>query len=63
MYIYLYSTKYFFLYISGCRNPDLEFQCASGNECIPIYDLCNGIPQCQDGSDENPSECPGELSI
>merc|ERR1711981_1222840 len=43
---------------TGCRNPDLEFQCASGNECIPIYDMCNGIPQCQDGSDENPSECP-----
>lgn len=43
---------------TGCRNPELEFQCASGNECIPIYDTCNGIPQCQDGSDENPSECP-----
>ena len=48
------------IYVSGCRNPDLEFQCASGNECIPIYDMCNGIPQCQDGSDENPTDCPSK---
>ena len=60
--VYFYKIS-LLMYFSGCRNPDLEFQCASGNECIPIYDMCNGIPQCQDGSDENPSECPGELSI
>ena len=45
------------LSFSGCRNPDLEFPCTSGDECIPIYDTCNGIPQCQDGSDEK--DCPG----
>ncbi|XP_055386368.1 putative uncharacterized protein DDB_G0282129 [Condylostylus longicornis] len=32
-----------------------QFQCHSG-ECIGIYNACNGIPQCQDGSDEGP-EC------
>ena len=33
-----------------------QFQCHSG-ECIAIYDVCNGIPQCEDGSDED-STCP-----
>eukprot|EP00090_Calanus_glacialis_P038033 TRINITY_DN6626_c0_g1_i1.p1 TRINITY_DN6626_c0_g1~~TRINITY_DN6626_c0_g1_i1.p1 ORF type:complete len:487 (-),score=81.62 TRINITY_DN6626_c0_g1_i1:105-1565(-) len=34
-----------------------QFHCHSG-ECIAIYDTCNGIPQCKDGSDEEPSVCP-----
>lgn len=29
-----------------------QFKCANGSECIAIYDVCNGIPQCADGSDE-----------
>ncbi|XP_055839548.1 uncharacterized protein LOC129907393 [Episyrphus balteatus] len=32
-----------------------EFPCHSG-ECIAVYNACNGIPQCVDGSDEGP-EC------
>lgn len=32
-----------------------EFPCHSG-ECIAVYNACNGIPQCLDGSDEGP-EC------
>ena len=32
-----------------------EFTCGSG-ECIAIYDVCNEIVQCEDGSDE--SKCP-----
>ncbi|XP_029720162.2 basic-leucine zipper transcription factor A [Aedes albopictus] len=32
-----------------------EFPCHSG-ECIAIYNACDGIPQCSDGSDEGP-EC------
>lgn len=33
-----------------------EFSCGSG-ECIPIYDTCNGIDQCKDGSDEDVEYC------
>ncbi|XP_051469663.1 enteropeptidase [Apus apus] len=28
-----------------------EHQCGSG-ECIPLYNLCDNLPQCEDGSDE-----------
>lgn len=30
-----------------------QFQCHSG-ECIAVYNACDGIPQCVDGSDEGP---------
>ena len=29
---------------------------------MAIYDRCNGISQCDDGSDEDPSECGGQMS-
>ncbi|XP_022222167.2 bromodomain-containing protein 4 [Drosophila obscura] len=32
-----------------------QFTCHSG-ECIAVYNACDGIPQCEDGSDEGP-EC------
>ncbi|XP_051858298.1 protein bunched, class 2/F/G isoform [Drosophila albomicans] len=32
-----------------------QFSCHSG-ECIAVYNACDGIPQCEDGSDEGP-EC------
>lgn len=31
-----------------------QFRCHSG-ECIAIYNACDGIPQCEDGSDETPA--------
>lgn len=31
-----------------------QFQCKSG-ECLAIYNACDGIPQCEDGSDETPA--------
>ncbi|XP_069962463.1 uncharacterized protein [Bactrocera oleae] len=34
-----------------------QFLCHSG-ECIAVYNACDGIPQCEDGSDEGP-ECSG----
>lgn len=41
--------------VSKCSR--FQFQCRNGEECIAIYDVCNGIPQCKDGSDEG-KECP-----
>ncbi|KAK9508237.1 hypothetical protein O3M35_007940 [Rhynocoris fuscipes] len=42
----------------GCsRN---QFECHSDGECIAIYNACDGIAQCADGSDEGPElQCPG----
>ncbi|KAI8043840.1 hypothetical protein M5D96_005178 [Drosophila gunungcola] len=33
-----------------------QFTCHSG-ECIAVYNACDGIPQCEDGSDEGPELC------
>uniref|UniRef100_A0A182JW16 MANSC domain-containing protein n=1 Tax=Anopheles christyi TaxID=43041 RepID=A0A182JW16_9DIPT len=38
-----------------------EFPCHSG-ECIAVYNVCDGIPQCEDGSDEG-VECPQKNAI
>ncbi|EDV58981.1 actin cytoskeleton-regulatory complex protein pan1 [Drosophila erecta] len=37
-----------------------QFTCHSG-ECIAVYNACDGIPQCEDGSDEGP-ECNTVMS-
>ncbi|VVC37854.1 Hypothetical protein CINCED_3A016074 [Cinara cedri] len=29
-----------------------QFECKTSGECIAIYNACDGIPQCSDGSDE-----------
>ncbi|XP_027843860.2 uncharacterized protein LOC114124712 [Aphis gossypii] len=29
-----------------------QFECNTSSECIAIYNACDGIPQCSDGSDE-----------
>ncbi|KAF5273886.1 hypothetical protein FQA39_LY01001 [Lamprigera yunnana] len=40
-----------------------QFECRSTKECIGIYNACDGIPQCADGSDEGPElECPDTLT-
>ncbi|XP_031349628.1 uncharacterized protein LOC116175584 isoform X2 [Photinus pyralis] len=40
-----------------------QFECRSTKECIAIYNACDGIPQCADGSDEGPElECPEALT-
>jgi len=35
---------------SSCQR--FQFQCKNSTECIAIYNVCDGIPQCSDGSDE-----------
>ncbi|KAF7487606.1 hypothetical protein SSS_08672 [Sarcoptes scabiei] len=42
--------------ISKCRH--YQFECRNNSECIAIYNVCDGIVQCSDGSDESPDlEC------
>ncbi|KAH9376071.1 hypothetical protein HPB48_007265 [Haemaphysalis longicornis] len=37
-----------------------QFRCQNSSECIAVYNVCDGIPQCQDGSDEAEDlKCPG----
>lgn len=49
----------FSLSVSVCsRN---QYECKSTRECIAIYNVCDGIPQCADGSDESSDlGCPTE---
>ncbi|XP_046664368.1 uncharacterized protein LOC124357034 isoform X1 [Homalodisca vitripennis] len=40
-----------------------QFECHGSGECIAIYNACDGIPQCADGSDEAPElGCPAQAS-
>ncbi|XP_065291080.1 uncharacterized protein [Dermacentor albipictus] len=37
-----------------------QFRCQNSSECIAVYNVCDGIPQCADGSDEAEDlKCPG----
>lgn len=40
-----------------------QFACRNGVECVAVYDTCNSIPQCSDGSDEDPEQCPGTSTV
>lgn len=44
---------------TGCsRN---QYECRTSGDCIAIYNVCDGIPQCADGSDEAADlGCPTE---
>ncbi|KAA3679709.1 uncharacterized protein DEA37_0001376 [Paragonimus westermani] len=37
---------------SVCKTPDLQFQCSDASMCVAVYDRCNGVIECPDGSDE-----------
>ncbi|XP_067141959.1 low-density lipoprotein receptor-related protein 11 isoform X2 [Centruroides vittatus] len=40
-----------------CRH--YQFRCQNSSDCIAIYNVCDGIPQCPDGSDESSDlHCP-----
>ena len=36
------------------------FKCESDDWCTPREYMCNGIPQCPDGSDEKEDTCRGK---
>ena len=38
-----------------------QFTCGSG-DCIAGYDVCDGIPQCADSSDESLENCPSKVA-
>ncbi|KAL2731404.1 Low-density lipoprotein receptor-related protein 11 [Vespula squamosa] len=43
----------------GCSHN--QYECRSNGDCIAIYNVCDGIPQCADGSDEAADlVCPTE---
>ena len=41
--------------LQGCS--DDQFTCANGRMCLPIEYKCNGIKDCDDGSDETTETC------
>ena len=49
----------FLVFRLGCsRN---QYECRTSGDCIAIYNVCDGIPQCADGSDEATElGCPTE---
>ena len=51
-------TFIYFLF-SGCGI--WQYTCGSG-DCIAGYDVCDGIPQCADSSDESLENCPSKVA-
>lgn len=53
----------YFYFVSERKCSRYQFECRSTGECIAIYNACDGIPQCADGSDEAPElGCPEVLT-
>ena len=48
-----------FLKETPCQ-PD-QFECVSGDLCIDSSEECNGVYDCPDHSDEDPSLCHGNI--
>lgn len=49
------------LMVACSRN---QYECRSSGDCIAIYNVCDGIPQCADGSDEAADLiCPTEKPV
>lgn len=56
-----YKNKWLtvFVLFSEISCSEKLFQCAN-KQCIPTTFVCDGEADCQDGSDENPVECPSK---
>lgn len=47
------------VFLLGNRCQHYQFPCKNGSECVAIYNVCDGIAQCPDGSDEGADlKCP-----
>ncbi|KAH9642107.1 hypothetical protein HF086_007227 [Spodoptera exigua] len=45
--------------VTASRCSRYQFACRRGGECIAVYNACDGVAQCADGSDEAPElGCP-----
>jgi hypothetical protein len=39
-----------------CSKPD-DYQCNSNGECIAGTQVCDNVPDCEDGDDEDSNKC------
>jgi hypothetical protein len=53
--MFYFSAKNQYLSPDKCLLERNLFLCADRRECVEVGEVCDGVAQCQDGSDEGPS--------
>lgn len=43
--------------VSVCKNPATEYECVDKVKCVSNEYKCDGLPDCDDESDESPVMC------